>query len=154
MSSIHCHLAGLSLTKTGMTDLQAKRGGNSREVRLRWRSSEDFYSFVHRLTTSKMLPPCALVVYLWNRVNASFLPTFHSLNKQSLEHELHVTVSTYSPEPVEILALEESLWAALIQIVARAFPQDYPRELRSDLQWRKTQTYYQFLWGLTQFALR
>lgn len=33
-----------------------------------------------------------------------------------------------------ILVLEESLRAAVIQIVGRVFPQDYPRGLRSDLQ--------------------
>lgn len=61
----------------------------------------------------------------------------------------HTALST-----VGVLTLEESLRAAVIQIVGRVFPRDYPRGLRSDLQRRRTQTYYQFLWGLIQFALR
>lgn len=53
---------------------------------------------VHRLTTSKMFPLCAWVVYPWNRSNDSLLPVFPSLNVRSLECEVYVTVQKHSPE--------------------------------------------------------
>lgn len=100
-SELHPLPSGWSVThQNGKDWCPAKRGENSAWVRKSiWGDGLlKRLILVHRCTTSKMLPLCALVVHLWNRVNASFLPAFLSLNRRSLEHGVYLTVRTYSSE--------------------------------------------------------
>lgn len=73
------------------------------EVMVFWKAS------VHRPTTGKVFPLCALVIYLWKGVNACFLLDFHSVDIRSLVHGLYVTVWAYSSKHNRDSGLGEAL---------------------------------------------